>query len=835
MSEKQVIAAVYEDCVNSDVPEKVRHVRWNFRCQTVALLGLSLLSLLFPMQRAFSQTDSPPPQNPVPQDSSAPESIGKASKLFLKDVVHEQVGIWTSPLRIQYKDLAWLLPLGAVTGITIATDSDAVKKLPSSATFAKRSTQLSNVGLAALAGTGAIIFFDGHAVKNEHASETGRLAAEAAVDGVIFNVVVQEITQRQRPFAPTHAGEFFTSGGRAFPSTHAVASWSIATIIAHEYPGPLTEILSYGTALGVSTARVLGHDHSPSDVVVGSAAGFLIGEYVYRHEHNNNLGGAELSATTSDDRSKSSVTMIRSPGSVGTAYVALDSPIYDEIERLAALGYIHSEFLGLRPWTRMTCARMLQEAGENNVLAEGGQAAELYTTLSGDFSYELGVLNGNDPKPTASVDRAYTQVEGIAGPPINDSLHFGQTIYNDFGRPYQEGFNDQTGLEGSASYGRFEVSFRGEYQHAAPAQLYSPSVQQLLSYVDTVPDAYFQSPGATNRLELLDTYAGMTAKDWQFSIGKQSLWEGVDSSTALIISNNIDPMYMFRINRVSPLVLPWILKWLGPVRAEFFLGTTEGHHYPERPWVQGLKLSLKPTPNLEFGFSRTVLFAGEGRPFTFHSFWNAFASVGDNLSTIPGSSNDVGDRRGEFDFRYRLPYLRNWVALYGDFMTDDDPSPLSAPQRSILAPGIEFVKLPKLPRMQLKLEAVSSNATTVSQYHGDFFYFNGAYHDGYTNRGNIIGSWIGRDSTAFWGEAKYWLSSTHSLSLTGRTVALDPGFIPEGGHTTDVSVGDSYRFQHRWTIAAMLQYERWNIPVLAAGRQRDIGMFLQLSYSPHQQ
>lgn len=797
----------------------------------IVVYGLLIASLLCMSSASFGQTGTGSSQ-PAAAPSTTSESIGTSARLFAKGVVHDQAGIWTSPLRIQRKDLAWLLPLGAVTALTLATDRDAVKGLPSSATFAKHSTQFSNAGLAAMVGAGAFLFFDGHIVKNEHASETGRLATEAAVDGVIFNVVVQEITRRQRPFAPNHAGDFFQSGGRAFPSTHAVTTWSIATILAHEYPGPLTKILSYGTALGVSTARVLGRDHSPSDVVVGSAAGFLIGEYVYHHHHNADLGGAGVSAMPADT---SSVSMVRSPGSLGSVYVALDSPIYGEIERLAALGYIHTEFLGLRPWTRMACARMLQEAADNNVLQDGGGAAELYATLASDFAYELDVLSGNDAKPTASLDRVYTRIEGIAGPPLNDSFHFGQTVYNNFGRPYQEGLNNQTGVEGSASYGRFEVSFRGEYQHAGTPGIYTPQVQQLLAGIDGVPQAYFQSPGSTNRLELLDTYVGMTAKDWQFSLGKQSLWEGVDSSTALIVSDNIDPMYMFRINRTAPLVLPSFLKWLGPLRTEFFLGTTEGHHYPRRPWVQGLKLSLKPTPNLEFGFSRTVLFAGAGRPLTLHSFWNAFGSLGDNTSTIPGSQNDVGDRRGEFDFRYRVPYLRNWVALYGDFMTDDDPSPLSAPHRAILAPGVEFIKIPKLPKLQVKLEGISSAASSVTQYHGNFFYYNGAYHDGYTNRGNIIGSWIGRDSIAYWGQVKYWISSTHAVTLTARQVQLDDNFIPNGGHTANISVGDSYRLRNRWSVEAQLQYERWNVPLLAQGPQRNLGILLQLSYSPHQQ
>ena len=39
------------------------------------------------------------------------------------------------------------------------------------------------------------------------------------------------------------------------------------------------------TASTVSIARVAGRRHSPSDAFVGSAMGFFIGDYVYRHHH----------------------------------------------------------------------------------------------------------------------------------------------------------------------------------------------------------------------------------------------------------------------------------------------------------------------------------------------------------------------------------------------------------------------------------------------------------------------------------------------------------------------------------------------------------------------
>src|SRR3989442_8701977 len=39
------------------------------------------------------------------------------------------------------------------------------------------------------------------------------------------------------------------------------------------------------------------------------------------------------------------------------------------------------------------------------------------------------------------------------------------------------------------------------------------------------------------------------------------------------------PINMFRVNRVSPFKLPSFLKFLGPVRMEFFIGQLDGHRF----------------------------------------------------------------------------------------------------------------------------------------------------------------------------------------------------------------------------------------------------------------
>ncbi len=44
--------------------------------------------------------------------------------------------------------------------------------------------------------------------------------------------------------------------------------------------------------------------------------------------------------------------------------------------------------------------------------------------------------------------------------------------------------------------------------------------------------------------------------------------------------------------------------------------------------IHGERFTFKPTPNFEFGFSRTGIFAGEDVPFTLHALKTAF-SVGE--------------------------------------------------------------------------------------------------------------------------------------------------------------------------------------------------------------
>jgi hypothetical protein len=411
------------------------------------------------------------------------------------------------------------------------------------------------------------------------------------------------------------------------------------------------------------------------------------------HPRNSDRSSSSDIPNDPDDKSRS----------VGSPYVALDSWIYPAIERLAALGYMHNEFLGMRPWTRVECARLVQGAGDEIDLrgSISSEASRLQIDLKREFQSELDELAGASDR-LLRLESVYTNLVGISGTPLNDSYHFGQTIINNYGRPYREGFNSWDGFSAYGTADRFAIYVRGEYQHAPSATAYSLPVRQVIATVDHNPLLPATPIATTNQFQLLDTYVAANVANWDLSFGKQSLWWGPGDGGALLFSDNAVPMYMARASRMAPFRLPSIFRWLGPMKWDLFYGKLSGNQYPPRPMIHGEKISFKPTPNLELGFSRTGELGGVGRPLTFGRLFLSYFSV--TSPTNETAANDPGKRTGGFDFSYRLPFVRNWLTLYADSLSDDDPSPLAAPRRAGISPGIYLARIPGIANSTCELK-----------------------------------------------------------------------------------------------------------------------------------
>jgi membrane-associated phospholipid phosphatase len=801
-------------------------------------------------------TAAVPPAGQVNQGSTkdqpnvpdAPQPADSENKVITlpKALLHDQIGMWTSPARIRFSDATWLVPLGGLTAALFATDSDFSRHLSNVPSTLTQYRHISDYGAYSMAGGAAGLYFLGLVTQNQHQRETGFLSGESAIDALVIVEAMKYASGRERPYQDNANGKFFKSGA-SFPSEHSAGAWAIAGIFAHEYPSPFMKFFSYGAATLVSVSRITAKQHFPSDVLVGAAIGYLSSEYVYRRRHNPELaGGTWETPAIRQDR----------PGhwqskNMGSPYVPLDSWIYPAIERLTALGYINSGIAGMRPWTRMECARQISEAADRIADDEGNsEGSRLYQELQREFSNEVNLLGGGD-NAAIRLEQAYTRGTEIVGKPLTDGYHFGQTIVNDFGRPEEQGLNDVTGFAGWATDGPFAVYVRSEFQHSPSAPALPLSAREAISNADFgrsggLTPPFPVPPGTTteafDRGRLLDSYVAMNLSDWQLSYGKQSLWWGPDQGGGMMLSDNAAPLTMFRVDRVSPFLLPSFLQVLGPMRVEFFLGQYSGYQFlfsPQglvgqygqslhpQPIIHGERFSFKPTPNFEFGLSRTTDYGGPGYPLTWHTF---LRSVFSTAQTNPGAASKPGSRRSGVDFNYRI---RNGLTFYADGFTEHDTiSPIVGPDVAAWLGGIYIPRLPKVPKMDFRAEGAYTDPPIGGNVGSGFFYYNPTYISGFTNSGNLMGNWVGREGQGVQGWTSYWFTPRNKLTFECRHLKVSHEFIPEGGTMTDGSVRADVWVRSSFSLSASVQYETWNFPVIAPSKQSNITSSVQLTFWP---
>jgi hypothetical protein len=227
------------------------------------------------------------PDAPQPQGQAGNESV--ALHNMPRHILEDQKAIWTSPARMNESNAVGPVLLVLATAVAITTDHQVMSssRLQDSSLNNEASTA-SDALTGAFIAAPAVIFGMGAIHHDDHATETGLLGGEAIVDGLVVSQVFKIISLRERPRVDNARGKFFqTSVGfnSSFPSNDAIIAWSAAGVIAAEYDGPLTQITAYGLATGLSATRVLARQQFPSDVLVGSAVGWMIGRYVVHRHH----------------------------------------------------------------------------------------------------------------------------------------------------------------------------------------------------------------------------------------------------------------------------------------------------------------------------------------------------------------------------------------------------------------------------------------------------------------------------------------------------------------------------------------------------------------------
>ena len=141
-------------------------------------------------------------------------------------------------------------------------------------------------------------------------------------------------------------------------------------------------------------------------------------------------------------------------------------------------------------------------------------------------------------------------------------------------------------------------------------------------------------------------------------------------------------------------------------------------------------------------------------------------------------------------------------------------TPISAPRRAAYRPGLYLSQVPGIPKLDLRVEAASTDVSTTISSLGQGVYYETIQRQGYTNKGFIFGDWIGREAKG--GEAwlTYHLTGNEWVQLHYLDKKTPNGFIPGGTTQNQFKLDVVKRFHKDIELDAWLQVERWKAPIL---------------------
>ena len=138
-------------------------------------------------------------------------------------------------------------------------------------------------------------YLGGRLAKDKRLAGTSLTAAKALIVSSVSANIVKQLTHRHRPYQddiPDHAnwdGPFSDFEFTSFPSGHSTAAFSMATVFAMEYNSTLwVPVLAYTLAAGTAVSRLYDNKHWVSDVVIGSALGFVTGRFMWKQTRKGN-------------------------------------------------------------------------------------------------------------------------------------------------------------------------------------------------------------------------------------------------------------------------------------------------------------------------------------------------------------------------------------------------------------------------------------------------------------------------------------------------------------------------------------------------------------------
>ncbi|MCZ6626050.1 MAG: hypothetical protein O7B35_17770 [Deltaproteobacteria bacterium] len=421
--------------------------------------------------------------------------------------------------------------------------------------------------------------------------------------------------------------------------------------------------------------------------------------------------------------------------------------VYDALEKIVLAGLAEQVLLNTKPLSRVEAARVVAQAvrrlqwdqyGDYN---HRGYLEDILYRLVEEFGPELAEMGVKTPLNREAAP-------GFFGIQAVDHAQFGSDFagrsrraVNSFGRRVSKGANATSTLDGRIQLGDFLSLY------------YQPELSRD-------KDSY--------QGRLLNGYGKLTLWNTEILVGRESLWWGPGFRGSMSFSNNAFPLDQVRLSSAEPFRLPWLLRYLGPMKVTTFVAQLEEDRDIPHAMVGGWRANWGPSRYFEFGFSRLFQFGGRGRgTLNPGQFLRLLFDQGSDDPDSPLNVNNVMS----FDGTLRIPDVERYIliardaAFYFDFGWDDTLFGLFVPDKPGGIVGTYLTGLFGDPKLDLRLEYAQSS---------EIMFTHGIYRSGFTNRGSVLSHFIGTKGSEIYARLTRWVNPDLLLGFEVSQAEIGP-------------------------------------------------------------
>ncbi|MDD5360883.1 MAG: phosphatase PAP2 family protein [Ignavibacteria bacterium] len=240
--------------------------------------------------------------NSYPQSAKDGRNVFDIIGSDIKESVNDGLSVYTAPLKWNKKDgITFAAFVLTTTAVYLKDESIRANSFKQHSVI---NDKLADAGklygnLIAPVIIGGGIYSGGLIMKNEDVRITGRMIFESVLYSGIVTTFFKSLLGRARPYKDKGSQFYqtfsFNTDYTSMPSGHSTVAFALSSVLANRIHNVYASIGLYTIAGITALSRIYHDEHWASDVMLGSAIGYFIGDFISSKKVNSSEGKNRIS------------------------------------------------------------------------------------------------------------------------------------------------------------------------------------------------------------------------------------------------------------------------------------------------------------------------------------------------------------------------------------------------------------------------------------------------------------------------------------------------------------------------------------------------------------